>query len=152
MLGRGNVSQPEKVSDLTEYYPERWLSSGLPYEFTTRPTADPPAALINALNQLTSHIGVLGLYHIDKGDKPAKMLEHTEGRKNILTPYTEADEAHETTQILTAWDLGWRDPVTMACNSIVICDSRTTRAGAVHKGNFAIPSPFRSYALTTGKI
>ncbi|KAG6367251.1 hypothetical protein INS49_001437 [Diaporthe citri] len=31
MLGRGNVSQPEVASNLGEYYPERWLSSGTPY-------------------------------------------------------------------------------------------------------------------------
>ncbi|KAF4943499.1 hypothetical protein FGADI_13375 [Fusarium gaditjirri] len=134
MLGKGNISQPEKVTDLTEYYPERWLPSGEPYEFTTRPTTSPPAALVEKLRLLTSQIGVLGLYHIDKDESNDKMLERTEGRRNILTPYTEEDKAHEATQILTAWNLGSYDPVTMACNKVVVCDSRTTRNGAVHKG------------------
>ncbi|KAG5756989.1 hypothetical protein H9Q72_005616 [Fusarium xylarioides] len=141
MLAKGNVSQPEKVTDLTEYYPERWLPSGEPYEFTTRRTTNPPVALVKALHQLTNHIGVLGLYHIDKDDNNDKVLERTEGRRNILSPYTEADEAHEATQVLTAWNLGSRDPVTMACNKVVICDSRTTRAGAVHKGMSSCPCP-----------
>ena len=139
MLGTGNISEPRKVSELAEYYPERWLSSGTPYEFTTRPTTAPPAALIEAFNQLTAQIGVVGLYHIEKVEsKPGKMIEHTEGRKNILMPYTDADRAHLATQTETAWDLGSYDPVTMACNSIIICDSRTTRSGATHKGIFEI--------------
>ncbi|KIH92543.1 hypothetical protein SPBR_03265 [Sporothrix brasiliensis 5110] len=133
MLGRGNISQPEKVSGVTKYFPERWLSTGQPYEFTTRPTTEPPTALFNALAQLTGRAGVLGLYHIDKSETADKMLEHTEGRKNILMPYTGADKAHAATQILTAWDLGSCNPVTMACNKVIICDSRTTRNGAVHK-------------------
>ncbi|KAK5629208.1 hypothetical protein RRF57_004923 [Xylaria bambusicola] len=134
MLGRGNVSQPEVVKNLAEYYPERWLPSGEPYEFTTRPTTNPPAALVDALRQITSQVGVLGLYHIDKDEECAKMLERTEGRSNILTPYTEVDVAHDATQVLTAWDLGSCDPVTMACNKVIICDARTTRNGSVHKG------------------
>ncbi len=134
MLGRGNISQPEKSSGLATFYPERWLSSGQPYEFTTRPTSTPPASLIEAFDRLTSHVGVLGLYHIDKEDKSSKMIEHTEGRRNILMPYTDADRAHEDTQTLTAWDLSCWDPVTMTCNEVIVCDSRTTRSGATHKG------------------
>ena len=61
MLARGNVSQPEKISKLAEYYPERWLSSGTPYEFTTRLTTAPPVALVEAFNQLTVQLGVLDL-------------------------------------------------------------------------------------------
>jgi hypothetical protein len=40
-------------------------------------------------------------------------------------------------QIETAWDLGSCDAVTMVCNKIIVCDSRTTRSGATHKGTFA---------------
>ncbi|MCJ1329842.1 hypothetical protein MMC10_006523 [Thelotrema lepadinum] len=156
MLARGNVSQPEKISKLAEYYPERWLSSGTPYEFTTRLTTAPPVALVEAFNQLTVQLGVLdlvgelpgmlprmlpgllpssSLYHIDKGEnKPGKMIEHTEGRMNFLMPYTDGDRAHLATQTETAWDLGNYDPVTMTSNTIVVCDSRTTRKGATHKG------------------
>ena len=138
MVGRGNISQPEKASALVECYPERWLSSGEPYEFTTRPTTSPPAPLIDAFHQLTSHVEVLGLYHIgnEGQDKPGKMVEYTEGRKNILRPFTDADRAHTATQTETAWNLGSLDPVTLACESIIICDSRTTRSGGVHKGMF----------------
>lgn len=148
MVGRGNVSQPEKNTQATEVYPERWLSSGQPYEFTSRPTVTPSAALFEAFYQLTSHIGVLGLYYIDKENKPAKMIEHTEGRKNILLPYTDADKGHEATQTLTAWDLTSLDPVTMACNKIIVCDSRTTREGAVHKGMCISPPRHASAAIT----
>lgn len=140
MLGRGSVSQPEKSSELETYYPERWLSSGEPYEFTTRPTVAPPGALVEAFGRLTSHVGVLGLYHIDRtNDKPSKMIEHTEGRKNILMPYTDADRVHAATQAETAWDLSSLDPVTMACAKMVLCDTRTTRNSGRHKGRFEAP-------------
>ncbi|KAG5294124.1 hypothetical protein I7I50_04757 [Histoplasma capsulatum G186AR] len=130
MLARGNVSQPEKATSLVEYYPERWLCSGEAYEFTTRPTTPPPAALLAAFNQLTSHIGVLGLYHIDNEDK-GRMVEHTDGRKNILTPLSEAS-AQLANHTETAWNLGKGDPVTMSC--MIVCDSRITRGSAAHKG------------------
>jgi hypothetical protein len=64
MVSRGNISQSEIFALLGNYYPERWLSIRVPYEFTTRPTGLPPAALINEFYRLTAKIGVLGLYHI----------------------------------------------------------------------------------------
>ncbi|KAI9861045.1 MAG: hypothetical protein M1813_005474 [Trichoglossum hirsutum] len=131
LLAIDNISQPENVSSLKEYYPERWLPSGEAYEFTTRPTISPPADLMKAFNDLTSHIGVLGLYYIN-GQDEGKMVEHTEGRKNILNPLTDTDEARAVNHIETAWNLGKGDPVTMAC--VIVCDSRTSRGGAVHKG------------------
>ncbi|KAH0536514.1 hypothetical protein FGG08_006610, partial [Glutinoglossum americanum] len=84
MLARDNISQPENVSSLKEYYPERWLPSGEAYEFTTRPTISPPADLIKAFNDLTSHIGVLGLYYIN-GQDEGKMVEHR-GTQKYLEP------------------------------------------------------------------
>ena len=58
MLSRGNTSEPEKVTALQGFYPERWLPSGDAYEFTTRPTIPPPTSLLEAFHQLTSHVGV----------------------------------------------------------------------------------------------
>lgn len=141
MLGKGDISQPESVLELSavEYYPERWLPSGEPYEFTTRRTTTPPIDLIQAFNKITSNVGVLGLFHIDKTEKkkPRKMIERTEGRKNILAPYTNLDEVNVNAQTETAWDLSSLDPVTMACNSIIVCDTRSTRTAATHKGKFS---------------
>lgn len=143
MLEKGSISQPKMALELVEYYPERWLSSGEPYEFTTRRTTAPPVGLIKAFNTITSNVGVLGLYYIDPEEiKPDKMIEHTEGRKNILMPYTDADSAHVNTQTETAWDLSRFDPVTMACNKIIICDARTTRTSEDHKGIFPYPKPY----------
>lgn len=132
MLSRGNISQPENFALIGNYYPERWLSTGIPYEFTTRPTVSPPAALVSEFNRLTAEIGVLGLYHV--GDEvDTKMIEHTEGRKNIMTPFLGTDESKTASHTETAWNLGKGDPVTMSC--MIICDSRTTRNGvAQHKG------------------
>ena len=153
MIGRESESQPEMASTLVQYYPERWLSSGEPYEFTTRPTTPPPVALFDAFKQLTSDIEVLGLYHIDNEglEKPSKMIEHTEGRKNILRPFADGDLANTATQTQTAWDLGSLDPVTMACASIVVCDSRTTRGAATHKSMFELCA-LALHALTKPSI
>lgn len=134
MLARGNISQPQKISSLAEkYYPERWLASGEAYEFTTQPTTPPPPNLLDIFKQLAFPVGVLGLYYIDNEDK-GKMIEHTDGRMNILTPFVGTSEAPAVGYTETAWNLGKGDPVTMAC--VIVCDSRATRGGAVHKGVF----------------
>ncbi|KAI4173800.1 MAG: hypothetical protein LQ343_002735 [Gyalolechia ehrenbergii] len=138
MLTRANnISEPEKTSSLAEhgdnYYAERWLASGEAYEFTTRPTESPPAQLMEAFHELTARYGgVLGLYYVHDAQQ-GKMIEYTEGRRNILMPYTGADEARAANQTETAWNLGRGDPVTMAC--VIVCDTITTRhGGAKHKG------------------
>ncbi|KAL8825625.1 MAG: hypothetical protein Q9170_007720 [Blastenia crenularia] len=132
MLARDSISQPEKASSVKEYYPERWLPDGTPYESTTTPTVPPPAGLIQAFNTLTSHIGVLGLYYVSD-EHQGRMIEHTEGRKNILKPSADTGQAGAADNYTeTAWNLGRDDPVAMAC--VIICDTRSTRGGAVHKG------------------
>ncbi len=40
--------------DPTQYYPDRWLASGEPYEYTARPTTASLAALLDTFRQLTS--------------------------------------------------------------------------------------------------
>lgn len=133
MLSRGNISQPETFALPGNYYPERWLSSGVPYEFTTRPTVPPPAALFDEFHRLTADIGVLGLYHI--GDEVhGKMIEYTEGRKNILVALSDTEKPQAANHTETAWNLGKGDPVTMAC--MIVCDSRNTRDGSIHKGMY----------------
>lgn len=103
----------------------------------------PPVALIKPFHTITSNVGVLGLYHIDiEANKPGKMIEHTEGRKNILTPYTDADWAHVNTQAEIGWNLSSFDPVTMACNKVIVCDTRATRAAGTHKGMFQFLKPY----------
>ncbi|KAF2240266.1 hypothetical protein BU26DRAFT_443044, partial [Trematosphaeria pertusa] len=73
MLATGDVCQPANVSKAGEFYPERWLSNGKPYEFTTRPTVPPLAELLAEFLPLAKAAGledVLGIYHIDEGSKP----------------------------------------------------------------------------------
>ena len=128
MLSRDNISQPENASSLKEYYPERWLPGGEAYEFSAKPTISPPPDLTKAFNDLTSHIGMLGLYYIGNQDE-GKMIEYTDGRKNILSPFTDADEARAASHTETAWNLGKGDPVTMTCR--IYCDQRLTRGTSV---------------------
>lgn len=114
VLTQGNISKPVKTSSLTEYYPVRWLPSGEAYEFTTRRTTLPLVALVHLFNQLTSHIGVLGLYH-KYGGRNSKMIEHMDGRASILEPLRNTPRASTDGHIETAWNLDRGDPSTMTC-------------------------------------
>ena len=137
-----NISQPTCLTCCQGQgpFPERWLSNGTAYEFTTTPTYPPPPGLIEAFNTLTKDIDVLGLYYIgkDKGRKepaPCKMVESTVGRSNILRPWVQADELCEKGRFIqTGWDLGSMNPVTCTCLVVILCDTRTTRLKGSHKG------------------
>ncbi|EJD39385.1 hypothetical protein AURDEDRAFT_139316 [Auricularia subglabra TFB-10046 SS5] len=139
MLSRGNVSEPEPVSGLAEFFPERWLASGEPYEFTTRPTTSPPAALLAAFKDIVGDCGVLGLYHVDQ-ERDGKWIEHTEGRKNILELCTDAHAGPGSTHTVTAWDFGSFDPVTLACNKIEPLLSAEPASNVCGKSQFIAPT------------
>lgn len=65
MLEKGNISQPEKLENCGAYHPNRWLSSGKPYEFTVNQTQTPPKALFDQFYHLTKKANleeILGLY------------------------------------------------------------------------------------------
>ncbi len=135
MLAIGNISQPVRSSDAGTHYPERWLSSGEPYEFTDRATTEPPMNLVHEFRQIVEAAqlqDVLGLYHIDKSKDIVPVLEWTDGRKNLTREMTQEDLLGKPVQ--TAWDFGRGDPVTMGCR--IYCDTRVTRSGLknVHKG------------------
>lgn len=151
MLGRGNVSQPEKQDEIVDkIYPERWLANGQPYEFTTRPTKTPPPDLVKNLGQIVGTDGVLGLYHIEKdgaaaeGDdgingatsvKPdEKLIEVTQGRKNIVQPMSDSEISEGVEQKGTAWDLGKVDPQTRGCAAVLHCLVDYRGGHAVHTG------------------
>lgn len=132
MLARGDVSQPEKESSIGEYYPERWLPTGEPYEFTKTPTTTPPAELFNEFRRITGFSDVLGLYYVDNEDR-IKKIEHTEGRKNILSPYPDDSQLQAANVAETGWNFGKGDPVTFGC--YFYCPVRVNRSGfTVHKG------------------
>ncbi|KAI9807719.1 MAG: hypothetical protein M1826_004486 [Phylliscum demangeonii] len=117
MLADGHVSQPVKRSEiLGPCYPDRWLPTGEPYEFTTRTTTEPPAELLLSFARLTGAIGVLGLYYVGPDD-PEPVLEWNQDR---CIPHTE-----------TAWNPTKDNPVAMAC--MMVCDSRETRTSTKHK-------------------
>ncbi|KAI4220351.1 MAG: hypothetical protein L6R38_006735 [Xanthoria sp. 2 TBL-2021] len=89
LLARDNISQSEALLSSVEEYPERWLRTGEPYEFTTRPTTPPPSGLVEAFSRLAADVGILGLYYIDHHDQD-KIIEYIEGRKNISRPFNDA--------------------------------------------------------------
>ena len=61
MIATGHVSEPVIPSADLAHFPERWLPNGEPYEFTTKPTASPPAELVAEFQKIVGSIGVLGL-------------------------------------------------------------------------------------------
>lgn len=132
MLASGNVSQPRLLEHTPTFHPERWLSTGKPYEFTVRSTEKPPTELVDEFQRIVKEAklqDILGLYHIDGGKEAPAIIEWTEGRKNLTREITDDDKTGEPIQ--TAWDFGRGDPVTMSCT--IYCDQRTTRGSSVHK-------------------
>jgi hypothetical protein len=151
MLAKGDVSEPEKLANVEQFYPERWLANGTPYEFTTRQTEKPPQDLINTFLQITREFNlqdILGFYHIEGGKDAPAIIEWTEGRKNLTRILQEEDKSVEPVQ--TAWDFGRGDPVTMACT--IVCDTRTTRSGNAntHKSKSSLLSAPIFVLLTFG--
>ncbi|PVF95387.1 hypothetical protein CPB86DRAFT_827927 [Serendipita vermifera] len=83
MVAEGNVSQPETSGS---YYPERWLSTGEPYEFNREPCKSPPENLLKEFQEAVGEIHVLGLFFVNNSGKADEIaVERTEGRKNIVT-------------------------------------------------------------------
>jgi hypothetical protein len=87
MIAQDNITQPELAPHVT-HFPDRWLPNGQPFEFTTVPTASPPAKLLTEFQKITGPDGVLGLYY--KLDEKLE-IEHTEGRKNIMQEISDSD-------------------------------------------------------------
>lgn len=141
MLAQGNASKPVPLSDATAgssgYFPERWLATGEPYEFTTTgPTTTqeaPSQDLLDEFRALTGSMApVLGLGIAATGGASSLVLERTEGRANITEPLATLDGLEDYTE--TAWGLpdGDVQQVKMVC--VIVCDSRVNRSGkAWHK-------------------
>jgi hypothetical protein len=126
MLETEDVSQPTMISGAGPYYPERWLPSGTPYEFTCRRTEPPPQELLDEFRAMTQDVAVLGLYYVGPEDRVR--IEWTEGRKNIVRDIQGED--WRLNPVETAWNLGKGDPVTMAC--VLLCATATTEQGGYH--------------------
>ena len=86
LLANGDVSEPSKISETLDFYPERWLTSGEPYEFTTRPTKLPTPALLEAFKTAMRGSTSLGLcYPIleDGEESPKPRIEWTGGKRTL---------------------------------------------------------------------
>ncbi|GBE81645.1 hypothetical protein SCP_0400160 [Sparassis crispa] len=128
MVASGNVSEPVKDASC---YPERWLATGEAYEFNTEHTEVPPAALFVEFRSLVGDMtAVLGLYYAGNVTPGMMLLEHTEGRKNIVEAI-DVGIGNTKDAVPTAWLPDAKDPVTMAC--VIECDTRITRTGSAHK-------------------
>lgn len=114
MVATGNISQPERN---VQCYPERWLATGEPYEFTRKPTRLPPQELLEEFQRIVHGVDVLGLFYIHDGDHLGGItIERTEGRKNIVE-IVPRDYSSSSTGIATGW-LPGPDGNTMLCECI----------------------------------
>ncbi|OCH92252.1 hypothetical protein OBBRIDRAFT_802739 [Obba rivulosa] len=112
MIAKGNVSEPSRDADC---YPERWLITGEPYEFTVEPTQSPPAELFDAIRAIVGDVGVLGLFYAG-GLSDGVSLERTEGRRNITELVAGAVDVQAPENVETAWLPGQQgNPVKMVC-------------------------------------
>lgn len=132
MLEEDDASQPISLSNVSECYAERWLPSGEPFEFTTRPAKSPPDELIKDFWELTRDVGVLGLYYTSGADEHGVKLEWTEGRTNKTRMISAEDWDQHPVE--TGWNLGKGETVTMAC--ILLCATATTAQGGHHLREF----------------
>ncbi|TDL29941.1 hypothetical protein BD410DRAFT_780446 [Rickenella mellea] len=139
MVATGNICEPRDSSSPIDHYPERWLKSGEPFEFTTNPTPTPPPDLFSEFQKIIGDVAVLGLYFADGPAGGVKRIEWTEGRKNITRETTEEEvlgSANITVE--TAWlpqcGGGGKTVPETVCQ--IWCDTRTTRSGNhnKHKG------------------
>ena len=114
MIATGYITEPVIPSANLAHFPERWLSNGEPYEFTTQPTPSPPAELVAEFQKIVGDIGVLGLYFAGSASESQGkiLLEHTEGRKNIMEQVSE----FPSNCIETTWNLG-PEPGRAGCRS-----------------------------------
>ncbi|KAF8809903.1 hypothetical protein BYT27DRAFT_7187191 [Phlegmacium glaucopus] len=81
-----SVTEPVKISELGAFYPERWLVSGQPYEFSNRPIDNPPTPdVFNEFRELVGADSALGLFCVDENG-PKTRTETTEGRRSITKP------------------------------------------------------------------
>jgi hypothetical protein len=132
LLASGDVSEPTKISETLDFYPERWLASGKPYEFTTRPTKMPSPALLEGFKTAMRGNTSLGLCYpmLEDGEvSPKPRMEWTEGRR-ILTRLRKDGEVVDA-QIPTSWTLqGEGLSAAWYCN--VWCPPKTTKSGSGH--------------------
>jgi len=112
MVSSGNISEPKIVGDDDGCYPERWLSNGDPYEFSSTPTIDGgivPKELLDGFSKVLGDFegrdlrNILGIYAYDDdsagssdddgsaisdaGDNVSNRMiwvERTVGRANVL--------------------------------------------------------------------
>jgi len=132
MVSTGRISEPKIVSD-ESCFPERWLSSGDPFEFSSSPTVkggSVPKELLDGFqarlrsfspNDLSGLLGIYWIHDPDSDDsktgydqskvpnKDIIWLETTEGRTNILEPITKDKAMGMSNGVPAAWYVSCRD-------------------------------------------
>lgn len=132
MLTDGNVTEPVYFTETGLAHPERWLSTGQPYEFTTRATEQPPAALFDEFRAIAGDAAnLLGLYHIDLGEANTWQVERTEGRKNIVEKAT-SQPAQSPTMIEAGWVFGQGSSRPSYCQQYCNQNSSGNHVGSTH--------------------
>ena len=132
MLANGNVTEPVDCNQIGLAYPERWLLTGQSYEFTTRETEQPPAALFDEFRAIAGDAAeLLGLYHVDLSEADTWLVERTDGRKNIVEKVT-SQPVPSSTVIEAGWVFGPGTGRPSYCQQYCNQDSSGNHAGSHH--------------------
>jgi len=132
MVSTGRISEPKIVSD-ESCFPERWLSNGDPYEFSSSPTVEGGSVPKELLDGFQARLrsfspndlsGLLGIYYVHDPDsdhskaghdhnkvpdKDIIWMETTEGRTNILELVTKDKVMAMSNAVPAAWYISCRD-------------------------------------------
>lgn len=92
----------EPVQSPAEYYPERWLATGQAYEFSSRPTVDPPPKFFEEFREIVGDESPLGLFLVDEHG-PKTRTEVVQGRKSVTSPGIPSDEAEFIRKFVRHW-------------------------------------------------
>ncbi|KAF8581436.1 hypothetical protein K439DRAFT_1636146 [Ramaria rubella] len=108
------VSSPTKA-----YYPERWLATGQPYEFTYEPTTEPSSEVFEEFHKIVGPDSPLGLFFVDE-DAYTIRTEITEGRKSVTSSGPPSAELLNFKSLESAWLPGKGPHAILVC---VICSN-----------------------------
>ncbi|KAF5368193.1 hypothetical protein D9757_011504 [Collybiopsis confluens] len=134
MVHRGLICQPETIAQAM-VYGTRWLSDGTPFEYSVEASEPPPRELLASFVEACGPLqNILGLYYLPQYGtigSQSVLMEHSEGRSNILELVDRSESLERFIQ--TGWGPRTEGglPVTLGC--AIYCDTLMTRDSTYHK-------------------
>jgi len=141
MVADGDITQPERVhgdghpglvdgqvavdvrGSKRVAYPNSWLSTGEPFEYTLDPTPPLPPQLFEGFKEIVKGAnfaeGLLGISHITEEHWGQLSVEHTEGKKNVVEK-VDGEVKKPDNSISTCWHPSYSPPG-VECAACCVC-------------------------------